>query len=175
MSRSLVVLLPLLLLLVVTAASADMYTWTDTEGTVHFTENPAEIPRPFRSTMRKLGETPSSPQVPPPSPPPEATAAPAPRTTAPPAAGGSGGTYGGRSFEEWSKEFSEREAAMTAIRKRIVEVQGLLQGGSRDREASSKLATEHQQLTAQFKGMKAEYFQRVEIARKAGLTINLQE
>jgi len=47
--------LMLLLLLVATFAHAETYQWTDSVGTVHFSESLAEIPASYRKRARPLG------------------------------------------------------------------------------------------------------------------------
>ncbi|MDA8412646.1 MAG: DUF4124 domain-containing protein [Desulfobacteraceae bacterium] len=45
----------LALLLTATVAQAEMYTWSDTEGTVHFSESLAEVPAGYRNSAKALG------------------------------------------------------------------------------------------------------------------------
>ena len=43
------------LLLLTTVARAETYSWTDREGTVHFTDSPGKIPAAYRSSAKPLG------------------------------------------------------------------------------------------------------------------------
>lgn len=52
--------LMLLLLLVATFAHAETYKWTDSAGTVHFSESLAEIPASYRKSAKPLGISTSS-------------------------------------------------------------------------------------------------------------------
>lgn len=45
----------LFLLLLATAAHAETYKWTDSAGTVHFSESLAEVPANYRKSARPLG------------------------------------------------------------------------------------------------------------------------
>jgi hypothetical protein len=64
---------------------------------------------------------------------------------------------------------------MTALRKRIDEIAARLNGYSGSWDEQKKLLQEHKSLRDQLKGMKAEYLQQVEIARKAGFKVNIEE
>lgn len=50
----------LFLLLLATAAHAETYKWTDSAGTVHFSESLAEVPASYRKSARPLGISTSS-------------------------------------------------------------------------------------------------------------------
>ncbi|SJZ36796.1 protein of unknown function [Trichlorobacter thiogenes] len=45
----------LFLLLLATAAHAETYKWTDSAGTIHFSESLAEVPASYRKSARPLG------------------------------------------------------------------------------------------------------------------------
>jgi hypothetical protein len=156
-------------------AHAATYSWTDEHGTVHFTEDPGRVPAKFRTKALKKEETESAPEEGTTS---EPTPVKAPEATLQAAPSGSDrgdGMYAGKTYEEWQKELAEREAAMTAVRKRIDEVAALFRSTVASKEERSNLLEEHRALTAQFNEMKAQYYQQVEIARKAGLIINIQQ
>lgn len=55
-----IIIIPLLILLCATGVNADIYTWTDEQGTVTFTDNPALIPdrSSDRTETRKQKNTP---------------------------------------------------------------------------------------------------------------------
>lgn len=167
MLRSLTMLLSLLLFLPLSTAFAVTYTWTDEQGTVHFTEDPGQVPRHLRGKVRKLDDS---------APPPEEPVSPPPASTPPPAGGSEpAATYGGRSYAEWAKELKEREAAMWDVRRRTDEIRELLEKPGLQKEEAAKLLEEHKELRERFGKMKAEYRQFVERARKAGLKIDIQE
>lgn len=168
MLRSLTMLLPLLLHLFLSAAFADTYTWTDEQGTVHFTEDPGQIPKKLRGKVRKLDEDIPAPAAAPSPPAPDAGTPPAKESEQP-------ATYGGRSYGDWAKELAEREAAMKDVRSRTDEIRELLKHPGLTQDEASKLVDEYQQLSLRFQQLKAEYHQWVENARKACLTVTIQE
>lgn len=57
-----ILIIPLLILFCATIVNADIYTWTDDQGTVTFTDNPALIP--VRSSGIKQEGTKASPRIP---------------------------------------------------------------------------------------------------------------
>lgn len=69
------------LLLLPSAVAADIYRWVDDAGTIHFTDEPANIPPSRRKEADRVIR--DAPRAPAPAPAPEGTAAPAPE--APPA------------------------------------------------------------------------------------------
>lgn len=159
----------------VTTASAETYSWTDDQGTMHFTEDLGKVPEKIRKKIKReevtepVQEEKTAPEATP-ARIPEAT----PRT-APSGGNGDNGVYAGKTYDQWQKELVERETAMFAVRKRIDEIAALLKDPAINWEEQKKLMLEHNALSAQFKSMKAQYNQQVEIARKAGLQINIQQ
>jgi hypothetical protein len=155
------------------SASAETYTWTDEQGTMHFTEDLGTVPEKIRKTLRKE-EMNSAPEEEPPS---QVPSAKAPEATlqATPGGDGDNGIYDGKTSEQWQKELAEREAAMEAVRSRIVEIADQRKSPAVKRSEQDKLFAEQKSLQAQFNDMKAQYFQLVESARKAGLTVNIQQ
>lgn len=158
-------------------AAAETYTWTDEQGTAHFTEDLGSVPKKARKQSRKVVETEQATEKP---------AAPLPTATGkviaphltPGNDNGEAGvaeTYAGKTYDQWEKDFASQEAAMTALRKRIDEITSQLNNFADNWEEQKKLLTEHKSLVDQFKGMKAHYLQQVEIVRKAGLQINIQQ
>lgn len=173
-------------LLVLGAAAplqAEIYTWTDAAGTVHFTEDLGQVPRKERRKVRRLDEDQPAPA----------------RAAETPASGDTGeapkgapkdipaqesekgqvpdGTqrYGGKSYAQWQKDLADREAAMTAVKQRVEEIAAQVKGGNLRKDAQQKLIEEHGELVRQFNEMKAQYNQQVEAARKAGLQISIQQ
>lgn len=147
-----------------TSATAATFSWTDEHSIVHFTDDPGVIPKQFRNKIQKLDDDePSQPffadkeqklldegvdvQQ----------------------------TYSGKSYDQWKKELADREAAMTAVRMRIDENADAIKNSGSNWELQKKLMAEREALLAQFKELKSGYFQWVEIARKAGLQINIEQ
>ena len=140
---------------------------------MHFTEDPGKVPEKIRKKARRESEVESAPEEAPAS---KSGAARAPETTPQSVSGGEGlnGTDD-REYDQVQKELVDREAAMMAVRKRIDEVAALLNKFTGSWDEQKKLMIEHNSLSAQFKEMKAQYNKQVEIARKAGLQINIQQ
>ncbi len=161
-------------------ASAETYTWTDGQGTVHFTEDLGMVPRKIRKNVRRLNDVESPPAMKSDSSAPEAKFSDTSKPAVPHADAGKGGsspmeTYAGKTYDQWQKEFSDQEAAMVTVRKRIDEIVALVKGPATRRENQQKLISEHNSLVARFKEMKDQYSQQVETARKAGLQVNIQQ
>lgn len=161
--------LALFLLVPLSPADAETYTWADEHSIVHFTDDPGLVPKVYRDKLRRLDDDVSS------QPEPAADAVDKKgNTPAPDAGAGVQESYGGKSYDQWAKELADREAAMTAVRRRIDENAALLQAGPA-RPAQERLLAEREALLVQFKELKAEYLQQIEIARKAGLQINIEQ
>lgn len=152
---------------------AATYSWTDEQGTIHFTEDLGTVPEKLRNKALKTEETEPAPKEKPAS---QAPVAPeATLQAAPPGGDGDKVTYDGKTYDQWQTELAEREAEMVAVRKRIDEVAALFRNPATKKEERDKLLAEHKSLSVQFSGMKSRYFQLVESARKAGLTVNIQQ
>ncbi|NJD90680.1 MAG: DUF4124 domain-containing protein [Geobacter sp.] len=152
------------------AANAETYTWTDSAGTVHFTEDPGTVPKKLRNTVRKLDDA-EQPQ-------PDNRVKEAQPGSSPDAAAeeqSTDGMFDGKSYGQWQQELASREADMVAVQKRIDEIAEQLKHTPGSSEAKKKLFDEYNPLFEKLKVMKTEYYQLVEAARKAGLTVNLQE
>ena len=174
MTRSFATFFAFLLIVSFSAAYAETYTWTDDQGTVHYTENLGTVPQNFRKNVRSVEESELSPVNKPASPePPPAT------TRVFPASGmgksGSAELYAGKTYDQWGKELKDREAAMITVRNRIDEIAVMLKSIADNWDEQKKLLTEYKSLADRLKDMKARYYEQVEIARKAGLQINIQQ
>jgi hypothetical protein len=170
MTRFYVIFFALVMTVAFSNAHAETYSWTDEQGTIHFTEDPGRIPNKFRSKALKKEEMNSVPE--------EEPAAKAPEAIPQAAPGGSerdDGIYAGKTYEQWQKELVDRETAMTAVRKRLDEIAALFRNPDTGKDERKQLVAEYNSLSAQLKEMKAQYLEQVEIARKAGLTINIQK
>lgn len=167
---SLHAVLALIPIVTVTYADADTYTWTDEQQTVHCTDDPGLVPEKFRKNIRKLDDDISSQPT-------SAASLPDENREDMPMSDRSADqkTFNGKSYDQWEKELADRVTAMAAIRKRLDENADQLRSCGPDWQVQEKLFAERKALTAQFKEMKAQYFQQVEIARKAGLKIDIKE
>ena len=157
----------------VATADAETYTWTDAQGTVHFTEDLGTVPAKLRKKVRKLGDD-------------EPVAAPVVKQEVKQTSvkGGAAATVGkgepqavetfaGKTYDQWKVELSVREEAMAAVRKRIDEIVATVKNPTRKIE-QQQLIDEHAALVKQFKEMREDYDRQVETMRKAGLQVNLQ-
>jgi hypothetical protein len=170
-------LFALLLAFSLSDSYADTYAWTDEQGTVHFTGDLEKVPANFRNKARMEEESTPTREDKPASP---ASAATGPDAT--PEAGpveeagkhAPGEIYGGKTFSQWEKDFRDREAAATDVRKRIVEITELVAKPTTSGEEKKKLLDEYTSLLAQFNEMKTQYHEQVEIARKSGLRIDIE-
>lgn len=173
-----VTLLTFLLAFSLSYSYAETFTWTDEQGTVHFTEDLEKVPKEMRNKAKAVvdSEQPQKEKLSPPTP--SAKDSDATLQAAPSDKDGKSSpaeTYAGKTFDQWEKDFRDREAAMTAVRKRMAEITDLLRNSKFMRNEREILLAEHTSLLAQFNEMKAQYNQQVEIARKAGIQINIQQ
>lgn len=159
--------------LVFSVSYAEIYIWTDKEGTTHFTEDLGTVPAKYRNTARKVDESEQTQSDILINTTTKAQGDAAPDVAADAKSGDE--LYDGKSYEEWQKEFAARDAAMIAVQKRIDEIAEQLKHANASSEVQKKLFEEYNPLYKKLKVMKAEYYQQVELARKAGLTINIQE
>ena len=169
MIRSNMIIFVAILAVSISPAFAGTYSWTDEQGTIHFTEDPGRVPEKFRNKALRGEEQESAPKEKPAMIPDAAS-----RAIHSDGDAGSG-IYAGKTYDEWQKDLADRETAMFAVRKRIDEVAALLNKFSGSWDEQKKLLLEHNSLSTQLKEMKAQYFQQVEIARKAGLKIDIQQ
>ena len=176
MIRTGTLVLTFMLAVVISAAYAVTYTWTDQQGTVHFSEDRGSVPAKLRSKVRTVEESePSSSTAVLPVRAVNDEQQLVPREAAGRAETTADEVYGDKSYAQWQKELTDREAAMAAVRKRIDELAAELKSYGPQMNRQEKLLTEYNTLWVRFKEMKTEYYQQVEIARKAGLEINIQQ
>lgn len=153
-----------------TTVSADTYSWTDDQGTVHFTENPAEVPKQLRGSSRRSADeaTPAARETTPGdgkgSPEAEGKPAPAPSES-----------YPFTTQEEWQTELRRQENAMEELYKRLEGIAAQFRNPQGSAAEKRELAATHGQLTAEYNGQKERYYRLVEAARKAGFPVDLQK
>jgi hypothetical protein len=157
-----------LLLTTSATAGAEIFTWTDAQGTVHFTEDQSAVPPKHRGTVRQTEENGSS----------GTEAAPAAKDSGSGAAPAAPETAGERfdfsSRDQWQTELQNQENAMVALRQRLDDIAARAGQLARSAERDALLA-EHQKLLGEFKTAKDRYYRLVEAARKAGFQVNLQQ
>lgn len=155
-------------------AQAETYTWTDSQGTVHFSEDLGSVPVKYRKKLRRIDDistksstTPAAAAVTKTEP--DKSAAAAPKNDS-----SDTGMYGGKTAEQWKKELSDKEVDLTDIRKRQDELASTV-NKTESREEKTRLINEYKALTTRFNELKAQYNNIVESARKSGLTVNIQQ
>jgi hypothetical protein len=153
------------------AAHAETYTWTDAQGTIHFTEDATKVPAKLRSQVRKLDDNGAPPAETVPAPPAAAEKGMVPADTgAAPATDLPEFT----TQEQWQEELQRQEAAMTEVRKQLdVLADRAVKAPSTPENVP--LIKEHRALLARYKEMRNRYFQLVAAARKAGFQVDLQQ
>ena len=179
MIRSITTTLAFLSVVSLSAAHAEVYTWKDAQGTTHFTEDLGKVPKKLRKNVRNLEADDSSSPAPSPSSASATTGAEKSGNNAPPPVSDKVETatdqlYAGKSYEQWKKEFSDRETSMREVRTRAEEIAASVNNPALKIGEQQRLLSEHNTLIKQFNEMKEQYHQQVEIARKAGVQINLQ-
>ena len=179
MIRSITSTLAFLSVVSFSAANAELYMWKDAQGTTHFTEDLGKVPKKLRKNVRNLEADDSSSPAPSTPSASAATGAEKVGNSAPPPVSDKVETatdqlYAGKSYEQWKKEFSDREASMGEVRTRAEEIAVQVKSPALKIGEQQRLLSEHATLIKQFNEMKEQYHQQVEIARKAGLQINLQ-
>lgn len=155
---------------------AETYSWVDDAGTYNFTEDYSRIPQKYRNKLEKRGDMGSTPEV-------KESAAPSATSKTPalaetksqekPASGTATGSFGGKSYDQWKQELFDREAAMNSLKTRATAIEEELKRNSAGPERSKKLVDEHNALIGQFSELRKQYEQQVELARKAGLKIDI--
>lgn len=155
-------------------AYSEIYSWTDDQGTVHFTEDAAAVPSKFRSKALRAEDNGA----------PGAETAPAPQAAEgevkTPGASGEGAAKAAELFDfktrdQWQEELRNQEAVMVELRHSLDELAaaaGKIPARTAEKE---KLVADHQALRAKYNAMKARYFRLVEAARKAGFQVDLQQ
>jgi hypothetical protein len=166
------------ILLWTTPLMAETYSWVDESGTYNFTEDYSRVPQKYRSSVDKRGDMGAEPiareVVSPPvgakaTTPEAAKDSPAGKTQSPP------GSFGGKSYDQWKQEFSDREAAIVGVKKRIDEIDGLLSKSPSDKAQAQSLLIERSKALDQFNEMKKQYNQHAELARQAGIQVNISQ
>jgi hypothetical protein len=173
MPRQCITIITLLLAASLSSAVAQTYSWTDEKGTMHFTEDPGSVPRQYREKALRV-DLPDSPREEiPPSP--DTTPAVPDVSPATSSAGDAPALYAGKTYDQWEKELRDREAAMTAVLKRINRLDSLMNKPDVKADEGVKLMNERLSLQEQFTRLKNEYNQMVEAARKGGLVITIEK
>jgi hypothetical protein len=95
-------------MIMVAAADASTYEWTDSQGGMHFTDNAKSIPAKYRNKARELAETPAT----------EAPSQPQKKDVSP-AAPGNGSSYGGHDEKWWRSSFKSLRNELKKIQENL--------------------------------------------------------
>jgi hypothetical protein len=166
------ILLISLLLATSGLARADVYSWTDEQGTIHLTEDGEAVPPKYRSGARRLVDNGAA----------EAAAseakAPAEEEKAAPAKvvdTGGDERYDFTTREQWEAEMRNQEDAMTRLRQEMDDLAAQVAKIPTRTVARDNLVMEHHKLRGKFAAMKDRYHRLVEAARTAGFQVDLQQ
>lgn len=177
MTRLIVLLLVLTLPL---TAVAEIYSWTDASGTVHFTEDLSQVPKPYRKklTVRDDSLQPvatesvaSAPAVKQQASKPATAAAGAAAAPGPAVEKTVDNLYGGKSAAAWQAEFKEKRAALQTVDDQIKQLQADMQMTKNVTSADkiAELNARRAALSRQYEAAAASLNQLVEQANQAGL------
>ena len=166
------------LLLWTSPLMAESYSWVDANGTYNFTEDYSHVPKKYRGKVDRRGDMGGAPLAMKPlspatgaiaSPPTALKNAPAGKPESP------AENNAGKKYNQLKQEFSEREAAMWLVRKRVDEIDTLLKDTASDKEQAQRLVSERDKAVEQFNEMRKQYDQQVELARKAGIQVDIKK
>ncbi len=162
--------------------NAETYTWTDQSGTVHFTEDYSSVPKKYRKKVGRRGDVGAT--APEQNSAGEGSDGQAGKQTEPAAAkadnksdaGAAEGVYGGKPLDEWRREFSDREALLRGMDKRIKEIEATVKKPASyiSREQIQALSQEHQEAVQKYNDALAQYNQLLDTAKKAGVPFTIK-
>jgi hypothetical protein len=103
------------ILFIIAAAHAATYEWVDSQGVIHFTDDPDKIPFKYRNKARQLDLTPApgEKELPPAQPPRQ------PAVESVPAADNAGSLYGGHNESWWRASFKAWRDEMKTIQENL--------------------------------------------------------
>lgn len=179
------VMMVVVLLLAVTPLAAEIYSWRDSAGVVHYTDDPAAVPKKYR-TRTKAPQPPAEAPVLQPAPAPvregaepavpraESAPAAAPAALPPPDAGA---RYGARSVAEWQAEFRRLKAELKRVEGEQEQVRRDGGDGKKllSRPQADELNRRSRELYEQYEALRLQYNRLVEQANQAGLSRELIE
>lgn len=172
-------LIVFLMLALPLTAVAEIYSWTDASGTVHFTEDLSQVPKQYRKKLKvrddSLQPVAPVPAVPEPAEKRPATP-PAAATTNAATPGSAAGKaadslYGGKSAAVWQAEFREKRAAVQAVDNQIKQLKAEMQRANNvaGAEKIAELNARSVELAQKYEAAAASLNRLVEKANQAGL------
>ena len=164
--------LALLMMTWACSAAAETWEWTDTQGTLNFTDNYMNIPKQYRKGAVKIGDVDAKPAPPPvpasvarPSDAAQGTGGVPAGSASPTAATPAGETlkspdsrYGGKSAAEWREAFSSLNTEIRGVDGQLKEKQKLLkEPGTLTRSDYLKLEDETRRLSSSLTALLARW------------------
>lgn len=174
MQRHCGILLLALLLISGNSLLAETYSWKDKAGTVHYTDDPGQVPSQYRRQLRSLED--AEPTAEPAAEPGESGAQESADTKAPteektttpqPAAV--------TTQNDWQQQLTTKEAAMIAVRERLADIAKQTESPELGKSERKKLEAEYSSLFVKFKELKEDYQQFVDKARAAGVQVTIEQ
>ncbi len=109
--------------------NAEIYSWTDDAGTMHFTEDYSQVPKKYRNKLTRRTEDEDAPSAAPAARPAKAAdkaavSAPLPAGSAPVKGKDGKLLYGGRPVSQWQNEFRARGSAYKSLESRLDQLAG---------------------------------------------------
>ena len=160
------------------AAQAETFSWTDSKGVVHYVDETGSLPKSGKEKVRKLEVEPAGNGGTDTRQPVGVGAKSTDRTNAGEGAtvpADDNGLYDGRTYEQWRQELEARETALNRVRSQIDQVDEEFRKAAMDWDRQEPLLARRKVLAKELKDLRADYDQFVARARKAGLTINVQQ
>lgn len=170
----------LVLLVLPLQVSAEIYSWTDAAGTVHFTEDLGSVPKKYRATALRQASGADMPapaaatetSLPDGAPKAERTQSETAQGAAAPAADVTPATrFGSRSAAEWQAEFRSLRQKLTQIEQQQEQLRK--EGGDGTKALSrpqiEEVNARNKQLVGEYEATRLRFNQLVEQANQAGL------
>ena len=161
---------------------AETYSWNDNKGTYNYADDLSRVPLKYRNRVIKRGDPDNKEKQPTVLPEVQASKAqkePASRKEGVTASGVSPGSkkqpYGGKSYDEWQKEFGRQEAELKLMELELAKIRQKISTGRISQGQQAALIKEYGTLQAEYKLKFDKYGELVESAKKTGLTIEMQK
>jgi len=169
----------------VAPAAAETYSWIDDQGTYNFADDLSQVPKKYRKKVLRRDDGVSQPSAAPAAPAAAAAQdkalrnpAEAPKAGSPPASSApNDDRYGGKTQDEWRKEFSAQEAELTVLEQQMARIRDRIKAASgavSSRDAAA-LKREQDEANTAYQQKYKVYSELIESARKAGLTVNMKK
>ncbi len=161
------------ILLTASQLFAETYSWVDDAGVWNFTEDFNRIPKKYRKSVERRGDTENA-QTRQKSPVQETNQTSALKSVV--ATDKDNQLYNGKSYDAWRKELDAQEAELKRLEQRLEQMQSnIKKSGNISRERQSEQLREYESLSVEYKDRYKIYSDLLESARKAGLTVEMKK